>query len=137
MKPGSWKVRAFDALIIVSVCSFITVLSVLTKSFWGDEILSISFSSGTVANVLSSVASDYHPPFYFLLLKLWMTLFGTGEVILRMFQGIQSAIFLSLSLILFRRTFPSHRYHPFWILLTVSSEFWLFHADGPVLYLCR
>ncbi len=126
MKPGSWKVRAFDALIIVSVVSFITVLSLLTKSFWGDEILSISFSSGTVANVLSSVASDYHPPLYFLLLKLWIMFFGTGEVILRIFQGTQSVVFLWLSLIIFRNTFPSNRYHPFWILLLVSSEFWLF-----------
>lgn len=120
------NLNARDFVLITLVPFIVVSLSLSTKSFWGDEILSLNFSGQDMRSLLNSLASDYHPPLYFLLLKGWIGIWGKSELILRAFQGIQGALFLMVSLLLFRRLLPSHRYHPFWLLLISSSELWLF-----------
>ena len=115
-----------DAFLFVAVPAIVTLISYYTKSFWGDEILSISFAVRPGWETFAALAGDYHPPLYFLLLKLWVAFFGTGEFGLRCFQTVQGILLLWVSLKLFRKIFPDRRYHPFWLLLIVSSELWLF-----------
>lgn len=115
-----------DVAICLAVSSTIAGLSVMTKSFWGDEILSIEVASQSLAQFVATLASDYHPPFYFLLLKVWILFAGVSEPALRVFQGMQGFIFLLFSLRLFRQLLPGHRFHPAWLLLITSAEFWLF-----------
>ncbi len=118
-------IRSREWLVIVAVPAVVTALAILTKSLWGDEILSISYSSVPLDRVISSVAADYHPPAYFLLLKGWVSLVGSSELFLRVFQGLQGALLLFVSLRLFRRLAPSPGNQP-WILFALSSELWLF-----------
>lgn len=115
-----------DLIFIAFTPLIVTFFSYQTKSFWGDEILSIRFAAQDFSGFIKSLSADYHPPLYFLLLKFWINIFGQHEIMLRVFQGLQGAIFVALSLILFRRLFTYHRYHPFWFLLITSSEVWLF-----------
>ncbi len=51
--------------------------------FWGDEISSLVGAGETLRDILSGHGSDFHPPFYFVLLHYWMLLFGTSEIALR------------------------------------------------------
>ena len=115
-----------DFLLIISVTALITFLSIITKSFWGDEVWSINASHNTLLKTLEVVSKDIHPPLYFLLLSGWTSIFGISEISLRVFQGVQGVIFLFSSLVLFRKVFPFSKYHPYWVLLILSSEFWLF-----------
>jgi hypothetical protein len=115
-----------DFVLIILVPFVVVSLALGTKSFWGDEILSLNFSGQNFPSLLNSLASDYHPPLYFIALKAWIGIGGNSEIILRAFQGIQGALFLMVSLLLFRMLLPNHRYHPFWLLLISSSELWLF-----------
>lgn len=115
-----------DVVLSVLISSIVFILALITKSFWGDEILSIRFSSQHLPNLVNNLSLDYHPPVYFLLLKVWIAIAGNSEILLRAFQGLQDIFFILLSLLLFRRSLPGYRYHPFWILLISSSELWLF-----------
>ena len=99
--------------------------AILTKSFWTDEILSIKFATQTGNSFLNTLAKDYHPPLYFIMLKLWIYAFGTGEIALRVFQFIICYIFLCSVFILFKKIYPQ-RLHPLFILFLLSSELWLF-----------
>jgi len=115
-----------DVSIIVAVVTLIIIVALLTKSFWGDELFSLRFSSGSWSALIDELSSDYHPPLYFVLLKLWITIGGNGETWLRIFQGLQGVALLSLLLILFRSFLPQRRYHPVFFLLLVSPAFWLY-----------
>ena len=120
------RYRLWDTIIITGIPAFVILLAYQTKSFWGDEILSISYAVQPGFGTFKILAGDYHPPLYFFLLKFWIAIFGTGETGLRAFQGVQGAFFLWVSLKLFRKFIPERRYHPLWLFLVVSSEFWLF-----------
>jgi mannosyltransferase len=124
--PSESRLTVIDLLIALTIPFLVAMLSFSTKSFWGDEIHSINFSSGNLVELFQSLASDYHPPLYFLLLKAWITIWGTAEVGLRIFQGIQGSLLILVSLLLFRKMLPQTRYPVFWILFITSSELWLF-----------
>lgn len=119
-------VKKSDILFIILIPAFIVFLAYTTKSFWGDEILSLQFASKDFDSFIHSLSEDYHPPLYFVLLKIWIAVLGQSEILLRMFQGMQGMLFIFLSLALFRKFFPDKSYHPLWIVLVTSSEIWLF-----------
>lgn len=70
-----------------------TPLAYFVASFWRDEAFSYLMAKLPLHTLLWSTAQDANPPLYYLLLKLWMTIFGYSEVALR-----------SLSLIFFWAT---------------------------------
>lgn len=70
-----------------------TPLAYLVASFWRDEAFSYLMAKQSILSLLWSTAHDSNPPLYYLLLKAWMTVFGTSELALR-----------SLSLIFFWAT---------------------------------
>ena len=120
------RIDVKDVFIATVVSLVIIVLSLLTKSFWGDEIFSINFSPQSFNDLFKTVATDYHPPFYFILLKIWIGIFGESEIPLRVFQALQGILLILSSLVLFRKLFPDYMYHPLWVLWILSSELWLF-----------
>lgn len=107
------------------ISAIITSGAVLTKSFWGDEIFSIQFATLTGHAFINALAKDYHPPFYFIILKLWIYAFGSGEFTLRIFQFIIGFIFISSVYFTFIKIYPK-RIHPLFILFLFSGELWLF-----------
>jgi len=72
-------------IFLVLLLGLVLRLVSFNQSFWLDEA-----TSGLVVrnfNLIDIVAKfspgDFHPPFYYLVLKVWSDLFGTGEVALR------------------------------------------------------
>ncbi|MBX4209603.1 glycosyltransferase family 39 protein [Candidatus Parcubacteria bacterium] len=82
------------------VCLLVALAAVMSFSIWMhqslrlDEAQSIWQTSRSLGGVLDVVAKDVHVPLYFVGLHYWETLFGTGEVALRLF----SLIFFLLSI---------------------------------------
>lgn len=68
-------------------------LSYFVASFWRDEAFSYLMARQSLFSILWSTAQDANPPLYYLILKLWMALFGHSEIALR-----------SLSLLFFSAT---------------------------------
>lgn len=119
------RVGALDAVLTTAVAVAIALFAAKTKSFWGDEIRSLEFATLSVGRGLAEIAADCHPPAYFLLLRLWVDVFGASELALRLFQGLQGSALLLAALAVFRSLMPERRFHPFWILLALASELWL------------
>lgn len=73
------------ALLVILIFGIILRLVSINQSFWLDEATSgivvrdLSFSQ-IINNFL---ISDFHPPFYYLALKVWSIFFGTSELALR------------------------------------------------------
>lgn len=62
---------ALTGLVIIG--TILRLFFLADKSIWLDEAYSISLSQQTLSDLLRLVAeSDNHPPFYYLLLKLWL-----------------------------------------------------------------
>jgi len=53
------------------------------QPLWGDEGWSIYFATQSVPQLLALTAVDIHPPFYYLLLKLWLAVAGMGPEMAR------------------------------------------------------
>ncbi len=68
-------------------------------SLWGDEAWAATLAVKPLAQIVSLVAKDTSPPFYYLLLHLWLTVFGRSEIAIRSFSfliflGTVAAVFL-------------------------------------------
>ncbi len=60
-----------------------TPLVFLYQSLWRDEAFSYVLAHKNIGELLIATAKDFNPPFYYLLLKLWMLVFGKSEIALR------------------------------------------------------
>ena len=70
-----------------------TPLAYFVASFWRDEAFSYLMAKLPLPTLLWSTAQDANPPLYYVVLKLWMGIFGSSEIALR-----------SLSLVFFYAT---------------------------------
>lgn len=70
-----------------------TPLTFLTQSYWRDEAFSVLLAQKNILDVLVLTAKDFSPPLYYLLLRMWATMFGYTEISTRM---LSFALFLVL-----------------------------------------
>lgn len=72
---------ARQALLIFALIAIFALFARLwhiqRESFWADEGWTMLLAKGpTLAEVAQTMAEDQHPPLYFMLLRLWMDVFG-------------------------------------------------------------
>lgn len=115
-------ILTFSVLIAFVICG----TAVVTKSLWGDEAQSVKFAKIEIMEFNKELANDFHPPVYFLLLKVWMIFFSDSEISLRSFQFIQILFLFFLTAKLFKIIFPEKRAPIFLFAFFLSSELWLF-----------
>jgi len=77
---------AVRTLILLLVCSSFFALYHSDAAYTSDEVWSVNTVLSD--NVMSAIEADVHPPLYFLLLKVWISLFGHGERAVRMLSGL-------------------------------------------------
>ena len=53
------------------------------ESFWNDEIFTVWIVRQPFAAMWRSILADVHPPLYYLVLRAWVALFGSGDVAVR------------------------------------------------------
>lgn len=59
------------------------MMNQFTASLWGDEAWAATLAIKPVGKIISLVARDTSPPFYYLILHFWLKIFGTSEVAIR------------------------------------------------------
>ena len=71
---------------VVALAAGLRLYDIGGESYWLDEIASLNLVAGrTLPEVLIQVPTvDRHPPLYYAILKGWIDLFGTGEMITRL-----------------------------------------------------
>ena len=90
-RPRARLARLGTARLAVSVPKSILALAFLVgislalrtqaihARFWIDEGLSVGIASHPLSAIPGVLREDGSPPLYYLLLKLWMSVFGSGE----------------------------------------------------------
>ena len=112
-----------------------TPLFFLTQSLWRDEAFSILLSQKSVKEIIYLTAKDFNPPLYYLLLKLWMGVFGRSEIVVRSLSFIIYAlsiyIFFELLVVLEKR-----RLKNLWLPVVVfaTSPIILYYAFEARMY---
>lgn len=90
------------ALLFVGVMLSALALRVLRldmQPLWWDEGYSVFFATRDFSTMLARTAVDIHPPLYYALLQLWITLAGNSELVLRLLSvliGIATVPFMYL-----------------------------------------
>lgn len=79
----------------------------LRQSVWFDESYSIELAKAPVDKLIHMTATDVHPPFYYLLLKVWGNAFGWNEVALRSLSVLLMMSALIVGGLLIRKMFNS------------------------------
>lgn len=62
--------------------------SITVPVIWYDEAYSILLAEGSPAYIWATTARDVHPPLYYVLLHLWMLLFGNGVLAVRSLSAL-------------------------------------------------
>lgn len=71
-------------LTLILILAFVFRLVALGQSFWLDEGTSYQFASLNLTELFSVIKSDFHPPLYYLLVKLWLPFAGHSEWLIRL-----------------------------------------------------
>ncbi|MBE7560452.1 glycosyltransferase family 39 protein [bacterium] len=77
-----------------------------SESLWSDEAISVRLARLPALELIRTTAEDVHPPLYYLLLKLWMQMFGESEAALRSLSWVLGVAALPLAYRVFRRLAP-------------------------------
>jgi mannosyltransferase len=67
-------------------------VSIDTRGFWLDEAITVSQASQSISGIIKTLSEGVHPPLYHILVHLWMTVFGRGEVAVRSFSVLVGVI---------------------------------------------
>lgn len=80
---------AASLLALAAVAAVGIALRLYTRSdLWLDEALTVNTSRLPVGDLLEQLRHDGHPPLYYLLLHVWMKVFGEGDEAVRSLSGI-------------------------------------------------
>lgn len=82
--------RIFILPLIVILILAVTLFSFFgigSKSIWLDEACSVHVASHNFKGIIANAKSEGDPPFYYLLLALWIRAFGIGEFAVRSLSG--------------------------------------------------
>ncbi len=84
--PLSKRLTTYLPFWLIALCAFLIRFVSLNQSLWLDEGVTArvvrEYSLTGIINQFSP--TDFHPPLYYLLLKLWTSVFGFSEIALRM-----------------------------------------------------
>jgi len=72
------------ALIVITTIGFIFRLISSNQSLWLDEAASVVLARLSLGEMFSAIAADFHPPLFYLLLKIWLPFAKTNEMFLRL-----------------------------------------------------
>ncbi len=84
-----WFYIAFGSILFLA--SLLRLWNLASESAWIDEAYSIELAKLSIVDILKGSAADQHPPLYYLLLRLWLTL-GTGITYARLLSVIIGVI---------------------------------------------
>lgn len=133
LKSGLDNYRLF--LIVLFGGAFVLRLSSLTaRSLWLDEYTSIEIASKSLSEIVGGAGFDRHtPPFYYLVLHAWFTVFSPTEFSLRFLALIFDLFNLWLVFVIFSEQL-SRRIGQLLAMLYACSPFAIYYAQEGRMY---
>src|SRR5947208_194330 len=123
-----WAVAGIGFVLLVGV-----VLRFFLRShLWLDETLSVEIARLPLRRIPDALRHDGAPPLYYVLLHLWMQVFGTGDWAVRAFSGVASTAMIPLMWFAGRRIGPRIAWPA--VVLAASSPFAIHYATETRMY---
>jgi len=105
---GIFVAHWFIVVTLAMVLTYaLTMLIGMKQSIWFDESYSIILAKRPVDELLALTAVDAHPPFYYLYLKVWASVFGWSEFALRSSSAILGAAGVGIAAAIIRKMFST------------------------------
>jgi uncharacterized membrane protein len=124
--------RILTILFFLSL-TYLTI-TLLNRSLWLDEAYSWSVGLLSIEDIISQIGEfDVHPPLYYVLLSLWLKIFGDSEFNLR-FLSLLFGIFALFTIYLLLRLFVSPSYSFGSTILLLFNNFFLNYAQEARMY---
>ncbi len=89
--------------IVILIALGLRLLRLGFQPLWWDEGWSLYFASTDVSELLRLTAVDIHPPFYYLLLRLWTSPLGMGPLAVRLLSVLIGTASIPLLYVVARR----------------------------------
>jgi uncharacterized membrane protein len=74
--------------LIVLLAAVLRLCRLNGQSLWYDEGNSVALAQRSVTTIIQSAAADIHPPLYYIVLSVWVKIFGTGEIAVRLLSVV-------------------------------------------------
>lgn len=96
-----------DLLLVLFAAALVVFCALLTTNgnFWLDEFFSIEMVQRGWLEIPAATASDVHPPLYYFILKLFVTVFGEAHIVYRIASFVPYVLTIGMALVLFRPAF--------------------------------
>ncbi|WP_428246380.1 glycosyltransferase family 39 protein [Ferrovibrio sp.] len=82
--------------VFLAVAALLRFHGITDNDMWADELFSWQQATSSFAALIEQLGGDIHPPLYFLLLKLFVAVFGDSLFSLRLFSVIPSVLTVGL-----------------------------------------
>lgn len=121
-------------VLTLTVLAFgLQVTGLHAQSLWYDEGFSAWLAARPVAEIVARTAADIHPPFYYLMLHVWMAAAGAGEFALRFPSVVAGTLAVPLMWVLGRRLLGSGGGLVAASLAVISPP-WIWYAQEARMY---
>lgn len=124
-----WLGRNSLVMVLIIIIAHLLIKSIHLgdASFWYDEAYSVYYSQKTVGEIIDNAKYDHNPPFYNLILKVWMICFGNTEAAVRWLSVVFSSL-TGVALFLFCRRHFNIQTAFFASVLFLASNVHLYYA---------
>lgn len=85
-------IRVLWAVTWIAIVAGVVLRFWTSSHLWLDEVLSVNTARLPLTRIPDALRHDGAPPLYYLLLHLWMKLFGTGDHAVRALSGVFSVL---------------------------------------------
>lgn len=86
------------ALLILILATVVRLYDISLPYFWTDEAFTALISVQSPAAILFHTGHDVHPPLYFLLLHIWIQVFGDSVLALRTMSAVSGVLAVALGM---------------------------------------
>ena len=92
-------------VLLVAACVVVGSILRFTPStpLWLDEALSVNIASARVGDISTLLRHDGHPPLYYYILHVWISLFGTSAFAVRALSGVIGLATMAMLYVVARR----------------------------------
>lgn len=130
IKTDRWK--RWEWTVVFLVAAALCVLSA-GRELWYDEAFSVCMTRCSFADMISYTASDVHPPLYYLILKVFVMIFGQELYVYRLATALPFILMLLAAGRFCRKYFGSHT-AVFCILFLTAAPSMLLYASEIRMY---
>jgi mannosyltransferase len=123
------------AVVVVAVLAGSIALRFIAPSpLWLDESQNVNIAHRSIPHLFKALREDGSPPLYYLLLHVWMKLFGTGSFAVRALSGLFAVAALPLMGLAARQYRLSARFSWWAVLILATSPFAVRYASETRMY---